>query len=63
MAAAATSLGLTEVDMASWSHEWLDSAGCSEISIELQEGAISKAKINQKLFGNHEKNRLRTQKF
>ena len=65
MSQAALSLDLTEVNMEIWSAEWLTSAGCSEIGLEVQEvdGKITVAEVRQTTYGKHEKNRLRTQKF
>lgn len=65
MSQAAKQLNLDEVDMEEWSAEWLKSAGCSEIglSVEDVDGKITSANVIQTLYGPHEKNRLRTQKF
>ena len=65
MGAAADKLGLTEINIDTWAKEWLNSAGCSEIGIDFQsnEGLITSFIVKQELYGDHELNRLRTQKF
>lgn len=63
MGTAAKKLGLLEVDMQTWSDEWLESAGPSEFTGHIQadaDGNITEFKVTQKLYGKCELNRLRT---
>ena len=48
MAQAAVKLGLTETDLTQWADEWLTSAGCSEIGLEVtsENGKITTAKVH-----------------
>jgi len=65
MSAAATKLELNEVNMEAWAAEWLNSSGCSAISIqpECDNGTISKLTVVQDLYSpepKNEQNILRT---
>jgi aminopeptidase N len=61
MSKAAVKLGLDEVDMENWSSQWLYSAGCNEIGIDVsqEDGKITNCNVVQSIYGKHEKNRLR----
>jgi len=67
MAAAAQTLNVKEVEIMSWSKEWLESAGCSsfDLKVEVQEGCYTKMQVSQTLYNaeNTPLNRLRKQKF
>lgn len=68
MAASATKHGLTETDLTSWADEWLQTAGCSKISLQIEtdsKGTVTAASITQESYNlqNTPANKLRTQKF